>query len=296
MAISSPTPVTKPTRPARNQDPRGRRGGHGLSLGRWGGIPVSANWTTLFLLALFAETLAVGVLPSARPGLAGAVYWLPGVATPAVFLASLLAPQLAPPLPATRNGRGARRGRRRLPGYLAGPRTGPRPHGQAVRRGRPRHHAVAPRRGDRTGRRRVASPDGRTDRGGRAGGELRARRPQRARRVVGRFGDAGRLGPGLVGRRQHPARRLQPASRGSARRWPGVAGRPVGPLGRPGPGRGVVGPRGPRTRLRAHRTRAVRGVRRYIGRLVARPGRLVRHRRGQCGAPSERGDRAQGHP
>jgi len=108
MAISSPTPVTKPTRPARNQDPRGRRGGHGLSLGRWGGIPVSANWTTLFLLALFAETLAVGVLPSARPGLAGAVYWLAGVATAVVFLATLLAHELAHALTAKRYGVGVR--------------------------------------------------------------------------------------------------------------------------------------------------------------------------------------------
>ena len=48
------------TDPARKPE-RGRRDPlrGGLPLGRWGGIPVSAQWTALFTLALFAEIPAL---------------------------------------------------------------------------------------------------------------------------------------------------------------------------------------------------------------------------------------------
>ncbi len=109
MAISSPTPATRPARPVSHEGPGGgRRGGHGLNLGRWGGIPVAANWTTVFLLALFAQTLAIGVLPAARPGLAGVAYWLAGVATAVAFLGTLLAHEFAHALTAKRCGVGVR--------------------------------------------------------------------------------------------------------------------------------------------------------------------------------------------
>jgi hypothetical protein len=56
------------TDPARKPE-RGRRDPlrGGVPLGRWGGIPVSAHWTGLFTLALFAEILATSLLPAASP-------------------------------------------------------------------------------------------------------------------------------------------------------------------------------------------------------------------------------------
>jgi len=48
--------------------PAQRRGGGfgtGLRLGRWGGVAVSARWSVLFTLALFADVLATSALPAA---------------------------------------------------------------------------------------------------------------------------------------------------------------------------------------------------------------------------------------
>jgi Zn-dependent protease/CBS domain-containing protein len=63
----------------------------GVPLGRWGGVPVTARWSVLFTLALFADVLATSVLPAERPGHATAAYWLVGSVTAAVFLVTVLA-------------------------------------------------------------------------------------------------------------------------------------------------------------------------------------------------------------
>lgn len=69
--------------------------GPGIRLGRWGGVAVSARWSVLFVLALFADVLATSALPAAAPGHGTAAYWLVGVLTAAVFLVTLLAHEFA---------------------------------------------------------------------------------------------------------------------------------------------------------------------------------------------------------
>jgi len=97
------------TDPARKPE-RGRRDPlrGGLPLGRWGGIPVSAQWTALFTLALFAEILATSLLPAASPGSGWVGYWLVGVATSALFLLGLLGHEFAHALTARRYGVGVK--------------------------------------------------------------------------------------------------------------------------------------------------------------------------------------------
>jgi len=73
------------------QDPFRR----GLPLGRWAGIPVSAHWSTLATLALFAYVLADSALPAAEPHRALAAYWIAGSITAGIFLVTLLAHELA---------------------------------------------------------------------------------------------------------------------------------------------------------------------------------------------------------
>lgn len=69
--------------------------GHGIPLGRWGGVAISAHWSVLFTLALFADLLATSALPAARPGQGSVAYWLAGILTAALFLATLLVHELA---------------------------------------------------------------------------------------------------------------------------------------------------------------------------------------------------------
>lgn len=93
--------------PAARREPGGSRAGPlsgGVPLGRWAGVPVAANWSTAFTLALFAWLLAGGVLPSAVPGHTRAAYWMVGVLTAVVFLATLLAHELAHAIIARRYG------------------------------------------------------------------------------------------------------------------------------------------------------------------------------------------------
>ena len=66
-----------------------------MRLGRFAGIEARAHWSLLFIAFLVAQLLAVGVLPSAVPGLPAAAYWLAGVASAVAFLASVLAHELA---------------------------------------------------------------------------------------------------------------------------------------------------------------------------------------------------------
>ena len=83
--------------PSRATPPPAQRSsrGPGIPLGRWGGVAVSARWSVLFVLALFADVLATSALPAARPGHGTAAYWLVGVLTAAVFLVTLLAHEFA---------------------------------------------------------------------------------------------------------------------------------------------------------------------------------------------------------
>ena len=66
-----------------------------MRLGRFAGIEARAHWSLLLIAFLVAQLLAVGVLPSAVPGLPAAAYWLAGVASAVAFLASVLAHELA---------------------------------------------------------------------------------------------------------------------------------------------------------------------------------------------------------
>jgi Zn-dependent protease len=69
--------------------------GGGVSLGRYAGVEVLAHWSVLGVVGLLASLLAVGILPISQPGHPAAEYWLTGVVTAAVLVASLLVHELA---------------------------------------------------------------------------------------------------------------------------------------------------------------------------------------------------------
>ncbi len=73
----------------------GGRAFPGIPLGRWRSVPVSARWSVLFTLGLFAYILATSALPAARPGEATGAYWLAGLLTATVFLVTVLAHEFA---------------------------------------------------------------------------------------------------------------------------------------------------------------------------------------------------------
>jgi len=58
-------------------------------------VPVSARWSVLVILGLFAEVLATSALPAARPGHATGAYWLAGLLTAAVFLVTVVGHEVA---------------------------------------------------------------------------------------------------------------------------------------------------------------------------------------------------------
>jgi Zn-dependent protease len=93
--------------PVAAQRPSGRAV-PGIPLGRWRGVPVSARWSVLFTLALFAEILATSALPAARPGEATGAYWLAGLLTASVFLVTVLAHEFAHAVTARHYGIGVR--------------------------------------------------------------------------------------------------------------------------------------------------------------------------------------------
>jgi Zn-dependent protease len=76
----------------------------GIPLGRYAGIPVTAHWSVLVILALLTQILALTVLPSARAGQPTVVYWLAAAGASLVFFAALLAHELAHALTARRYG------------------------------------------------------------------------------------------------------------------------------------------------------------------------------------------------
>jgi Zn-dependent protease len=83
---------------------RTRTQGARIPLGRWGGVPVSARWSVLFVLGLFAELLATSALPAARPGYPTGAYWLVGLLTAAVFLLTVVAHEVAHAVTARHHG------------------------------------------------------------------------------------------------------------------------------------------------------------------------------------------------
>ena len=72
--------MKEPSRPTSAAAQRLGGGLPGIPLGRWGGVAVSARWSVLFTLGLFADVLATSALPAAAPGDGTAAYWLVGVA------------------------------------------------------------------------------------------------------------------------------------------------------------------------------------------------------------------------
>ena len=79
-----------------------------VRLGRVAGIPVGANWSVIVILAIIADTLAVGVLPAEVRHQSPAIYWAAGCVTAVLFLAALLAHELSHALVARHNGVGVR--------------------------------------------------------------------------------------------------------------------------------------------------------------------------------------------
>src|SRR5260370_4605202 len=75
-----------------------------LSVGRIAGLHVGLNWSLLVIAALIAWSLATGILPAAAPGESSGAYWIAGVVSAVVYLASLLAHELAHSVVATRRG------------------------------------------------------------------------------------------------------------------------------------------------------------------------------------------------
>ncbi|MDT4935702.1 MAG: hypothetical protein QOK11_3594, partial [Pseudonocardiales bacterium] len=79
-----------------------------IPLGRWRGVPVSARWSALVVVALFADALATSALPAAQPGHSPAAYWAVGVLTACVFALSVLTHELSHALAARHYGVGVR--------------------------------------------------------------------------------------------------------------------------------------------------------------------------------------------
>ena len=79
-----------------------------VRLGRIAGIPVGAHWSVVIILAIFADTLAVSVLPAEVPHRPAASYWAVGCIVAVLLMAALLAHELSHALVALHNGIGVR--------------------------------------------------------------------------------------------------------------------------------------------------------------------------------------------
>jgi Zn-dependent protease len=93
--------------PERNRPPAGsERGafGRAVPLGRWAGVPITAHWTVLATIVLFANVLAASALPALEPHRSNLAYWVTGTLTALVFLITLLAHELAHAVLARRYG------------------------------------------------------------------------------------------------------------------------------------------------------------------------------------------------
>lgn len=79
-----------------------------VRLGRVAGVPVGVHWSVVVILAIFAETLAVSVLPAEVPHRPTAAYWLVGCVAAVLLVGALLAHELAHALVARGCGVGVR--------------------------------------------------------------------------------------------------------------------------------------------------------------------------------------------
>jgi Zn-dependent protease/CBS domain-containing protein len=68
---------------------------HTMRVGTVAGVAVHVHWSVLVIMMLFAQGLALSVLPSYAVGQARVLYWAVAVIVAAVFMASLLAHELA---------------------------------------------------------------------------------------------------------------------------------------------------------------------------------------------------------
>lgn len=75
-----------------------------IRLGRIAGIPIGINWTWIFVFALFAWSLAVGVFPATNPGLSTATYVGMALVAVVLFFGSLLLHELGHAVVARREG------------------------------------------------------------------------------------------------------------------------------------------------------------------------------------------------
>ncbi|PXY36526.1 site-2 protease family protein [Prauserella flavalba] len=66
-----------------------------IPLGRVAGIAVGAHWSVLIAVLLFAQILAIQVLPETAPGIARGWYWVAAVGIALCLMGSLLAHELA---------------------------------------------------------------------------------------------------------------------------------------------------------------------------------------------------------
>jgi Zn-dependent protease/CBS domain-containing protein len=82
---------------------------HTMRVGTVAGIPVLVHWTVLVIMLLFAQGLALSVLPSYAAGQAPVLYWAVALVVAAVFMASLLGHELAHALVARHYGVRVRR-------------------------------------------------------------------------------------------------------------------------------------------------------------------------------------------
>jgi Zn-dependent protease/CBS domain-containing protein len=80
----------------------------GVRLGRVFDIPVRLDWSVLAIFGLVTWSLSAAVYPALAPGYATAEYWAAGIATAALFFASLLAHELSHSVVARRLGIGVR--------------------------------------------------------------------------------------------------------------------------------------------------------------------------------------------
>src|SRR5688572_1661717 len=65
-----------------------------FTLFRVRGIPIGANWSWLFVVALVTWSLATGLFPSTYPGLPQSTAWIMGAVTALLFFASILLHEL----------------------------------------------------------------------------------------------------------------------------------------------------------------------------------------------------------
>jgi Zn-dependent protease len=83
---------------------KGRSFGHIVPLGRLAGIRIGAHWSLALVLVLLAALLANNQFPATAKGHATSTYWLLGIGTSVVFMASLVAHELAHAVVARRYG------------------------------------------------------------------------------------------------------------------------------------------------------------------------------------------------